>query len=368
MKYTQTKTTNLYLHPNGTYYFVKGKIERSLKTDDLKTALKKMKLHEVRYDEYKSGNFYLTPKDIEPEYIEYRRDEMLGKIKGKKKIRPATFKETQDQMRLHILPYFGKMKLSEIDSMVWDDYRRQAKVTDLANQRKVLGHFLKWCSKRRYIKSFPILDLDENENRRPRRILTPEEIALILPHTSGNIRLFVMFALGLGMRRSEIIKLSWDRIDLDALFITLRKEDTKTNSAREIPFGQLLCQILKARKLEQGGKTKWVFPNRKDQRRHADVSGLKTAWATCLRNAFEVKKGSEPDITFHDLRATRENYAHKRADLSKTQLEKFFGANVEIQRKTYVKFKADDVRDVLNDQIFQGLIEESGKSPVKSND
>ena len=38
-----------------------------------------------------------------------------------------------------------------------------------------------------------------------------------------------------GMRRGEILELTWDRVDLKAGFIRMKDADTKTNAARMIP-------------------------------------------------------------------------------------------------------------------------------------
>jgi integrase len=246
----------------------------------------------------------------------------------------------------------GKMPIAKFDSDFWDkmalDYGNQA-----ANIRNVLSHFLKYCAKKKYRSSLLILDLPKIK-RRKRRILEPHEIEAIWAHAEGGLRLFITFALALGMRRSEIMTLEWEQIYFDRNALYLPESKTKTKKGRWVTLPPSVLTALKARREEMSGKT-WVFPHLTKRNAHAHLDGFKSAWKVCLRRAFNVdlKKGEKlPNITWHDLRATCEFYAHKRTDISSTQLEKFFGADVEVQRRIYVQGDAEFVRGVENSQLL----------------
>ena len=59
---------------------------------------------------------------------------------------------------------------------------------------------------------------------------------------SGKLRPIVITALNTGMRKSEILHLTWDRVDLKNRIILLDK--TKNGDRREIPINQTLYDAL----------------------------------------------------------------------------------------------------------------------------
>ena len=48
-----------------------------------------------------------------------------------------------------------------------------------------------------------------------------------------------------GMRKGETVALTWDKVDLESLMITLRAADTKDKAPRKIPICDELYKILK---------------------------------------------------------------------------------------------------------------------------
>jgi integrase len=117
-----------------------------------------------------------------------------------------------------------------------------------------------------------------------------------------------------GMRAGEIIKLTWDKVDLKTSFIRLTAEDTKTNEKRAIPLSPILKETLEEIRKEQrdekvvsidGHVFTW-------QGKQLGRQGWKRSWATACRNA------KLEDLRFHDLRQTfvtrkvREGWDYKR--------------------------------------------------------
>jgi integrase len=54
----------------------------------------------------------------------------------------------------------------------------------------------------------------------------------------------LMYAYHAGMRRGEILGLTWERVDIKAGFIRLRESDAKTGEGRNIPIGRELGEML----------------------------------------------------------------------------------------------------------------------------
>jgi integrase len=84
--------------------------------------------------------------------------------------------------------------------------------------------------------------LDEHNIRD--RVLTAEEFQRMLDASPGYLKPILQCAYYTGMRRGEILALTWDKVDLKAGFIRLKDTDTKTDEARSIPIGRELREVL----------------------------------------------------------------------------------------------------------------------------
>jgi integrase len=85
--------------------------------------------------------------------------------------------------------------------------------------------------------------LDEHNIRA--RVLTAEEFQRMLDASPEYLKPILHCAYHTGMRRGEILELTWDRVDLRAGFIRLKDIDTKTDAARSIPIGRDLREVLR---------------------------------------------------------------------------------------------------------------------------
>ena len=140
--------------------------------------------------------------------------------------------------------------------------------------------------------------------QRRRRIQPPAEV---LPRWHRGIEKGVKspvardaLRLGLytGMRHSEVLELRWDRVDLDAMTLTV--EETKTGEPLEIPIVRQVAAILERRMAERGNFPEnsrvWVFPSetsasgrlsslQQHNARIGEAGGAKF-WFHALRNCF----------------------------------------------------------------------------------
>jgi len=76
------------------------------------------------------------------------------------------------------------------------------------------------------------------------RILTPDEFQALMEHAHGYLKAVIATAYYAGMRKGEILNLTWDKVDLAARVIRLEAEDTKDNEKRTIPITNELYEIL----------------------------------------------------------------------------------------------------------------------------
>lgn len=127
------------------------------------------------------------------------------------------------------------------------------------------------------------------ENNVRMRVLAHEEIESLIKACPYHLRPVVEMAYYTGMRRSEIVFLTWDEVDLDKGFIRLSASRTKTNAARNIPLHPRLKEIL--RQLPRGLRTNRVF-----LLKGKPFAEIKRSFNKACRDA------SLNNFTFHDLR------------------------------------------------------------------
>lgn len=127
------------------------------------------------------------------------------------------------------------------------------------------------------------------ENNVRMKTLTQEEFENLLRHCPDHVRPIVLTAFYTGMRKSEVIGLTWGEVDLKAGFIRLPSDRTKPKIARPVPLHPRIKKTLE--RLPRGLHTDRVFL--KDGK---PLSDIKRSYRTACHQA------GLDDFTFHDLR------------------------------------------------------------------
>ena len=190
-------------------------------------------------------------REISPWLVEkYKRERLAAKVK-ERPIRPTTINRELSCLRrmFNLARQWGK-----------------------AEQNPVRG-----------VKFFP-------EDGQRERILSPDEIQPLLGACTDAWRPIVLLALNTGMRRGEILGLTWEQVDLSHRVITLTK--TKSGKIRRVPMNDLVWEAL--RKLPRTGPTLFGGDRR--------CGAIRTTWlAICERAGLS-------GVRFHDLRHTAATY------------------------------------------------------------
>lgn len=118
-----------------------------------------------------------------------------------------------------------------------------------------------------------------------RRYLSLDEIKRLLDNTHPRLYPVVVCALMTGMRKGEILRLSWENIDWEQGIIHIRK--AKSGRSREIPIATMLREVLAGFPGERQGLT-FELPE----------IMIRRYFARALKGA------SISDFRFHDLRHT----------------------------------------------------------------
>lgn len=159
-----------------------------------------------------------------------------------------------------------------------------------------LKTFLSWCRKRDYVITNPAADVKSPPaTKREVRWLDREKAKILLKAIKGHsLEWPVQAILGLGLRRSEMIRLEWSDINFNVAIVRVR--GTKTSTAlREVPLPKKLAKYLQTHAQTEGVSN--VFCNTNDQPWNKDSLN------SSLRR-FRASKQVPFDWNFQMLRAT----------------------------------------------------------------
>ena len=182
---------------------------------------------------------------------------------------------------------YQKKRLSE------DSVRRKGKKTAPATVNREVTCFktvLNRAVRHGKIESNPISEVKAlPENNVRERVLTQDEFERLLENSHEHLAPVVLTAYYVAMRQREILKLTWDEVDLEKGFIRLTAPRTKTRIKRPVPLHPRVLEMLKS--LPKGLHTNRVF-----LRKGKPFDEVKKSFKTACKNAGIT------DFTFHDLR------------------------------------------------------------------
>ncbi len=251
--------------------------EALIKTDLMKGVVKSAQVQPLTFKEW--GELYLNLEDVK---------------------RLRSYKDRVEIVRNQLIPYFGSMVLTEIKPIDVEGFRAQRRKRDgtapclqtINNDHIVLKHCLNIAIRRGLMVTNPAsaVPLPDPHNERD-RVLSPEEWERLYAAAKPHLKPVLLLAYQLGQRFSEIINLTWDRVDLQRGFITLRAMDTKTKKPRRVPLTPAVKAMLQDLAKVRSLTTTQVFLYE-----GKPLKGIKRAFKTALKEA------SIQDFRFHDLR------------------------------------------------------------------
>lgn len=119
-----------------------------------------------------------------------------------------------------------------------------------------------------------------------------------LPDREGeyldHLRPLVLLALNTGLRRGELLGLTWGAVNFDAKLLTVVAETAKSGHTRRVPLNAEAFKVLSTWHHRQGkpGGGAFVFPGQNGER----MTRIDTAWASLM------KKAALKDFRLHDCR------------------------------------------------------------------
>ena len=123
------------------------------------------------------------------------------------------------------------------------------------------------------------------------RYLTEEEEKRLFEYLPEHLKPIVVCALQTGLRKSNILQLRWELVDLEFRFIEILAQHNKGHKIIKIPISDKLYDVL----INLPHVSEYVFPNPETNMPYKTISeGFKTA----------CKRAGISNFRFHDLRHT----------------------------------------------------------------
>ena len=162
-----------------------------------------------------------------------------------------------------------------------------------------------------YIRENPVkANLRCKENNRRNRRLEPGEYDKLMSSCKSNRAFWcpvIDFAIHTGMRRGELLNITWDMVQWDRLFIRIPAKITKTNRDRNIPLHPHAIKILQSIPRSVTGK---IFP--------IGIKNFERSWrAIC-------KRANVTGLRFHDLKREAVSRLFEKG-LSVSEVQTFVG-------------------------------------------
>jgi integrase len=247
----------------------------------------------------------------------------------------------------HLVPFFGGKILSEIRPQDVEAFRGQRKkkngnpvsVQTINHDHIALKHCLNVAIRRGLLQSNPAskVPIPNPENERD-RVLSDEEWSKLYQAAKPHLRPVLLTAYQLGQRFSEIVGLTWDRVDIKRGFITLRSLDTKTKTARQVPMTpdvkMTLQRLAKVRTLTTA--TTEAAPRHVFTYEGKPLQRVSRSFKTALKDA------GISDFRFHDLRHCASTNL-RRAGVDTATAMKIVGHKSE---KMWKRYNAIEERDL----------------------
>jgi site-specific recombinase XerD len=286
----------------------------------------RMKEIEERLLGIPAGNLTISVKDF---YLEYSR--FCDRNKKKSTVRADNYRL---KMWLAFLNRNNIESLNRVSKLLLNQYvsgLQDRKNSSINRHISLIRASLRWAIRQGYLSENPLRDFsrlkESHQHTRPSEV-DPEDMRKLLSVSDEKFRLFIQILYWTLARKSEILSLTWQDIDIKNRVFTIR--ETKVGRSRTIPISDNLLSVLSSYKRDKEVHIfNWEsnYVTRKFQRLR-DRLNLKIQGIHQFRHARAselLRAGANP-------RAVQELLGHK---TSQTTMEK------------YARVSLDGIREAL---------------------
>ncbi len=297
------------------------------------------------------------------------------------RLRPKTIATYEAHLRLHILPKLGRRRLPEVTtddvaSLSAEMQRAGFAAWTIKGALATLSGLMRHAARRGLISENPVARLERGERptttEKEKRVLSADEIGLLLDAADEKYRALLATAVGTGLRLGELVGLRWQDVDLDAGFVHVRTQvDQKgrrglpktATAVRQVVLSPQLGRLLAEHRLGSpfSAPADPVFASAVGTPvGHDNVS--KRGLAAAVKRA-DLLDASRPGLTMHSCRDTFASHLIIDPGLDVVQVSRQLGhANPAITAKTYARMfdearHADAIRDAMESSSFGSVLE-----------
>ena len=291
------------------------------------------------------------------------------------RLSPTTYESYRRNLDNYILEELGHIKLEELKPMHLQTFYNKCSKKGLSNKTILYFHRIIHCALKQAMKwQFIIrnvadcVDTPKPEKYKPLVLTSKETIELINVISNTDIYIPVIIAIYTGMRRGEILGLTWNNIDLEqgtlkvvqALYPTknglIFSKPKTENSIRKISMPLTLVNILKDYKIKQETVKNRLGNNYNDLDLVCSLDNGNPINPTTLNHKFRslLKETNLPLIRFHDLRHTHASLLLKEHVEPKVISERLGHSNINITLDIYSHIYEETNMEVAN--TFDRLI------------
>lgn len=203
----------------------------------------------------------------------------------------------------NIRPFFGTIRAHRLSTAQMEDYRAKRRAegrsdSTVNRELSILRTAFNNARKRTPPKvvTIPYFPIVQETNVR-KGFLTDQQYAALRDALPDELRPLFITAYLTGIRKGELLAITWPQVDFESRLITLAQGETKNQEARSVPIigGDMFNALSDAKRQrdEMWPRSEWVFSRRGDR-----IRDFRWAWNEACKTA------GAGGLNFHDLRRT----------------------------------------------------------------
>ena len=309
------------------------RVRRSLRVRDEELA--GLRVSKMMTEAYEKGYFEMKKpqkvffKDLAQRVLDYAKD------------RKRCYKKIYVPVIKHLVDFFGSKCLHEITASQINTYQEERKksvaLVTVNKEVSILSRCFSLAIQWSLSQINPVKGIEHFKIPKNRiRFLSVEEINRLLQSCNGNIRDIILTALHTGGRKSEVLGLRWENIDLENKLVVF--ERTKNDDVRQIPMTDALYVMFTNRR-SSCPKGDYVFPGKAEKPlvdiRYPFKLALKSAGIdACVFHQLRHTYASQLVMSGADILTVKELLGH--ADIQTTLIYSHLSKKHKIDAvKTY---------------------------------
>jgi len=182
--------------------------------------------------------------------------------------------------------------------------------------------------------------LRRNSNARD-RILNRDEMTMLISLLPSHTRAILCIAFHTGMRKNEILSLTWDKVDMKKRIIRLEAQDTKDRERRRIPISKKLHAILES-------IPRAIHDNHVILYNGKPIRDIRAALVTaCVKAGIDYGRFKKGGFVLHDARHTF-NTNMRRAGVDRSVIMKITGHSTPEMFERYNTVDDGDIQEAVD--------------------